>query len=103
MIRQSVWRKNLRSLRQFRARSRLSEAVCPAKPDSIPSWPVALRPGAFDRVRHHGIVAPISEGFLAVSTGVSSHDEQARTDPSADSDPLATPDADHRRNARGEG
>src|SRR6202790_4675635 len=58
---------------------------------------------AFNRPRHHGIIAPISERFLAVRKGVSSHGEYARADPSSDSDPLAASNADDGRNERGEG
>src|ERR1700693_6583578 len=54
----------------------------------------ALGARAFSRLRHHRIVAPISEEFLAVRPGVSSHAEHARTDSSADSNPLAASDAD---------
>src|ERR1700686_234009 len=57
---------------------------------------------AFNRPRHHGIIAPISERFLAVRKGVSNHGEYARTDPSADSDPLAASNADDGRNERGQ-
>src|SRR6266446_4630769 len=58
---------------------------------------------AFNHVRHHGITGGISEGFLAIRQGVSNHGEYARTDPSADSDPLVASNPDDRWNERGEG
>src|ERR1700687_1816561 len=57
---------------------------------------------AFNRLYHHAIIKRISEGFLAVRQGVSNHGEYARTDPSADSDPLAASNADDGRNERGQ-
>src|SRR6202022_517529 len=64
---------------------------------------IALQAKWFNRLGHHGIIGWISEGFLAFKTEVSSHGEYARTDSSADSNPLAASDADDRRNERGQG